>query len=83
MTKDEKAKVGETLAALLGRYFVGVDADIVGAALADLTAIWLAGHCVENDGLATAKFRDEIHRLHIKTIHRLVKLNAKMMGTDY
>jgi len=83
MTADEKADAAEDLTEKISAMLVGVDPDIIGGTLADLTSIWLAGHRIVDDGLATAKFRDEILKGYIKLVHRLTKLNAKAMGTDY
>ena len=83
MTSDEKADAAEALAEKIAPMFAGLDPDIIGAALADLTAIWLAGHRIVDDGLATAQLRDEVLRAHTRVIRKLTTLNAKIMGTHY
>ena len=83
MTYDEKAIAIRALTQRVRPLFRGGDPDIVGGALADLTAIWLAGHVVPGDGLATAKLRDEHLRLHSRLIRQLTTINAKIMGTHF
>ena len=55
--------------------------DVQGAALADLLAIWLAGHYVEDDKDATRKLRAELLAKHCVVVRELVTVNAKMLGT--
>lgn len=57
----------------------GHDPRIQGAALADLLAIWLAGHVI-----ATPEDRDALLALHIEYVRQLVPINqailAKQLG---
>lgn len=48
---------------------------VQGAILADLTAIWLAGHVVPGDAAATKRLRDKILRAHITGVWDLVPVN--------
>jgi hypothetical protein len=50
--------------------------------LADLLAIWLAGHVVFGDANATKRIRERALKLHISQVWRLVKVNAKILGTE-
>lgn len=56
-----------------GMLLYGNKPEIQGAVLADLLAIWLAGH--------PAPLRDEILKLHIEHVWPLVATNAKRIGT--
>lgn len=58
--------------------------DLVGAALADLTAILLAGHVVlddlgEVDVKANAQFREALIEIHITAVRRLIPINEAMI----
>lgn len=59
----------------------GVPPEIVGAALADLTAIWLAGHYVEGDAVKTDRVRGALMLEQWRAVRRLTAVNADMMGT--
>ena len=59
----------------------GKPAEMQGAVLADLLAIWLAGHHVEGDPDATRKFRAELLSAHLLQVRKLVTINAHMIGT--
>ena len=52
-----------------------------GAILADLLAIWLAGHQVEGDSDATRKLRADILATHLLGIEELTAVNAMILGT--
>jgi hypothetical protein len=52
-----------------------------GAVLADLLAIWLAGHHVTGDEDATRKMRAELLAEHCFAVRQLTEINAKIMGT--
>jgi hypothetical protein len=55
--------------------------EMIGAILADLLAIWLAGYHVEDDADATRSLRAELLAMHCRTVGALVPINAKSMGT--
>jgi hypothetical protein len=55
--------------------------EIQAAVLADLLAIWLAGHQVEGDIAATRAVRSELLAQHLCAVRCLVEFNAKIMGT--
>jgi hypothetical protein len=59
----------------------GQSPDVQGAVLADLLAIWLAGHHVEGDENATRTLRAELLADHCFAVRQLVLVNAKIMGT--
>jgi hypothetical protein len=53
---------------------------VQGAVLADLLAIWLAGHQVEGDPEATLKLRGDILGTHLLMVEELVAVNARLIG---
>lgn len=58
---------------------VGKGSRLQGAALADLTAMWVAGHVLvgaEGDAEATDKLRENLLALHIELIRKLIPVNA-------
>jgi hypothetical protein len=59
----------------------GHSPDVQGAVVADLTAIWLAGHHVEGNAKATRSMRAELLAFHCSRVSELTKVNAKIIGT--
>jgi hypothetical protein len=57
--------------------FVGRRPEIVGAVLADLLAMLLAGHVVPGDPKATAALREELLQVHLQQMRPLIPLNEK------
>jgi hypothetical protein len=55
--------------------------EVQGAVLADLLAIWLAGHHVAGDEDATRKMRAELLAMHCTKVRELTSINAKIGGT--
>ena len=55
--------------------------EMQGAVLADLLAIWLAGHHVAGDEDATRMMRAELLAMHCGQVRFLTSINAKMIGT--
>jgi hypothetical protein len=49
--------------------------------LADLLAIWLAGHFIPGDEDATRKLRAELLASHCSAVRQLTSINAKIIGT--
>jgi hypothetical protein len=56
-------------------------AEVQGGVLAELLAIWLAGHHVEGDEDATRKMRAELLAMYCTTVRQLTAVNAKILGT--
>jgi hypothetical protein len=50
---------------------------MVGAILADLLAIWLAGHYTEGDADATRKLRADLLALHSTSVLILTSINEE------
>jgi hypothetical protein len=55
--------------------------DIQGAVLADLLAIWLAGHHVPGNAAATRTLRADLLADHCGAVRQLTEVNAKILGT--
>jgi hypothetical protein len=55
--------------------------EMIGAILADLLAIWLAGHYAEGDEDATRTMRADLLSMHLFTVRKLVSVNARIIGT--
>jgi hypothetical protein len=77
----EIAGLAETIWPVVARLLRGRPAAVQGAALADLTATWLAGHQVSGDPVQTYRFREELLEMHIEAIRNLIPENARIMGT--
>lgn len=63
-------------------HLAGRSPEVQGCILADLLAIWLAGHQVEGDSDATRKLRGEVLATHLLGVEGLVAANAKILGTE-
>jgi hypothetical protein len=59
----------------------GLPPEVQGAILADLLAMWLAGHHVEGNADATRELRAELLACHCTAVRYLTSLNAKIIGT--
>lgn len=77
VTQEVEALSGEISPLLHGRA-----PDIVGAVLADLTAMWLAGHVVQGDPEAAENLREQLLLMHVRTIERLTIVYARLIGAD-
>jgi hypothetical protein len=64
----------EALVAAVSPMFVGQPPEVQGAALADLLAMWLAGH-VAPDPKTTRQFHEEMLKMHIRAVRRLIPIN--------
>lgn len=81
-TGDEAVARGIELAQSVRSMFAGQGAEVQGMALADLLAIWLAGHILKDDPEATAKLRYELLDQHIKAVWDLIPVNEKIMSVE-
>jgi hemerythrin len=61
--------------------FAGQDPAVIGAALADLTARWLAGHVLADDPAATDQLRGDLMLEQVRLVRRLTVINARDLGT--
>lgn len=64
-------------------FLAGQPPAIQGGVLADLLAIWLAGHCVPGDLAATRAARAELLADFLVLLERLVSINAARFGTPH
>jgi hemerythrin len=58
--------------------FAGKAPEVQGAALADLTAMWLAGHVIRGDDKATKRLHEEMLKQHLKAMRALIPVNYEM-----
>jgi hypothetical protein len=56
--------------------------ELLGAALAELLSIWLAGHVVVGDPEATGELRAKLLAAHCVAVRQLTRVNARMLGTE-
>ena len=59
-------------------FLAGEPAEVVGAVLADLTALWLAGHWSRNESIREQWRREELE-LFVTTVEQLIPVNEAMM----
>lgn len=60
----------------IGPILKGHPSPLQGAALADLLAIWLAGHMIKGNPTATDRLREDILALHVEKVRELIPVNA-------
>lgn len=66
----------EALAGALGELLHGEDPRVVGGALADVLAMYIAGHVVFGNAEATMRVRTAALALHIDIVQSLIPVNA-------
>lgn len=55
--------------------FEGKPATVQGTALADLLALWLAGHVIPGNPDATKRAREQVLEKHLVTVRALIDIN--------
>ena len=55
----------------------GRSGQVQGAALADLLAMWLAGHLILGDPKKTKRLREEMIAAHLKTVRAMIEINYR------
>jgi hypothetical protein len=75
MDASTAAKLSQELCAKIAPFLAGNAPEVQSAALADLTAMWIAGHFVNNDRAGTQQLRQLLLHEHIKLIQQLIPLN--------
>jgi hypothetical protein len=73
MSKIDEKAYRETESRIMAA-LSGQGAPLQGALLADMVALWLAGHIVPDDGAASATAREMILRDWLDTVWKLVPL---------
>jgi hypothetical protein len=76
-TPSEEADEALALVRDCAALFAGKSAGVQGAALADLLALYLAGHVVRDDPSATRMVREALLEQHLKIMWKLVPINFK------
>jgi hypothetical protein len=75
------AEVMETVKSIMP-LLKGKPPPVQGAVLADLLAMWLAGHWIPDDPEETREIRAQMLAQHMETVIALTEMNAKELGTD-
>lgn len=78
---SENARVVQELTARIRPMLGGYPPEIQSAVLADLLALWLAGHHVPGDRVQTNAARSELLANHWRLVHDLLPINATEIGT--
>jgi hypothetical protein len=79
--RDDAAHAADEAMALVKKIrplLAGKDPSVQGAVLADLLAMWLAGHVQLGDPKATKRIREEMLEMHIVGVKALIDVNYKM-----
>ena len=80
---DADAKLSMVITGRIKPILAGHPARVQSSVLAQLLAMWLAGHVALRQGAAeNEKLRDELLRDHIDLVRRLVPFDMQRMGTD-
>jgi hypothetical protein len=74
---SEQANEALELARVISVLLAGRDQDVQGAALADLLAMWLAGHVIRGNPKKTADLREVMLDEHLKAVRSLIEPNYK------
>ena len=77
---DDTLKRVQTLLREIGPLLTGQGAAVQGAVLADLLAMWIAGHVLPDSENKTRQTREELLAGHIAVVRDLVPENAKSLG---
>ena len=78
MSAHDEAIEAQALSRAIMPLLAGKGASVQGAALADLLALWLAGHFIHGDPEQTKALREEILAMHIAIVRDLIEINYKM-----
>jgi hypothetical protein len=79
MDASTAAKLSQELCAKIAPLLANNEPEVQSAALADLAAMWLAGHFVHDDRAGTRKLRQLLLHEHIKLIQQLIPLNEQKL----
>jgi len=78
MSDEEDADEVMALVKAVRPLFAGKPVHVQGAALADLLAMWLAGHVLLGDPKETKRMREHMLRLHVTGVRALIDINYKL-----
>jgi hypothetical protein len=80
MREDAKQAADEAMALVqkIRPLLAGKDQSVQGAVLADLLAMYLAGHVIRGDPEGTKSFREQALEMHIVGVRTLVDINYKI-----
>jgi hypothetical protein len=73
-----KALDSITLTGKIRRMLEGKPPEMQGAVLADLLAMWLAGHVSPGDEPATDGWRELVLQVHLEAVRKLIPVNYKI-----
>jgi len=76
---SDEAREAMELAKAISPMLAGRSPEVQGAALADLLAMWLAGHVTPGDPRATRKARKYRLKMHLVAVEQLIDINYKML----
>ena len=79
MIPDGYSDVVASLVEEVRPFFAGKPPEMVGGALADLLAIWLASYVVRDNPSETAVLRDSLLAAHIEAVRELVPENEAIL----
>jgi hypothetical protein len=79
--KTTEAEEVEAVVEAVRPLFAGKRPEIQGAALADLLAMWLAGHVDRDDpeGKNSALIQEELIEIHLAMVRQLIPINYAML----
>jgi hypothetical protein len=79
VSKTTEAEEAEALVKAVSPHFAGKSAPVQGAALADLLALWLAGHVDRDDpaGKNSTLVREKMLELHLRAVRALIPINYR------
>lgn len=75
----EAMRIAARVFELIRPELAGEPPNVQGAVLADILAIWLAGHIVPGDKKATDALREDMLKTHLKQVRQLVELSHKII----
>jgi hypothetical protein len=79
VTASADADATLALVSAISPLLEGKPSQVQGAVLADLLAMWLAGHVNQNNPDKSDRIRKKMLDLHLEAVHRLVEINYQMI----
>lgn len=80
MIETEVAVIEETVNKIRP-FLAGLPPELQGAILAELAAVWVAGHHIEGDVEATAEFRSDLLESYLSLVEEMIPVKARMLGS--